>query len=322
MGYTDLRLKVRHFIRKYKKIVFIAICIWGIIVLINYMLKNKKVEPIATTTYEPHVSVMSQTSSTPKAMRDPIEKLIKQYVDYCNEQDYENAFYFLSKECREYKFNNDIEEFLTYVLTKLPGPREYSIQNYSNFTIDGKRVYVYDVKYTEDILATGLTDTQYYYTSDKMAFYEDKDGNIQMSIGGYIYQRPIQSIAENEYLKIDIIKKVVNYETESYEVKFTNRCEHTVVIADGYGNSEAVLQLNQEVRNRIEQGVIVLDPGESQTRILTFDKFVDDGDSSNALIFGSIRVMENYSGTEGIEEEIIKSEIENSLAKFSMTVAM
>lgn len=330
MGYTDFRLKVRHFFKKYKKIVFIVITIWGIIIMINQMLKNRVVEPKPITTYEPHVSVMSQSSTTPKSMQEPIENLIKKYVDYCNERDFENAFFLLSTECREFEFDNTPSKFINYVLNKIPSKREYSIQNYSNITIDNKKVYIYEIKYTEDLLATGLTETDFYYSSEKMAFYEDDDGKIQMNVGNYIYQTDIKNISEHEFLKIDVVDKIVNYETEEYEVKFTNRSNYTVVIADGNGNVETELQLNQETRQRIEDTDIVLNPGESKTEYMSFQKFVDDKDSSNNLIFGSIRVMENYTRideiaeeiTEEVAEQIIQSEIDNAIAKFSMTVSV
>ena len=330
MGYTDLRLKLRHFFKKYRKIVFVVITIWGIVIMINQMLKNREVEPKTITTYEPHVSVMSQTSSTPKSMQEPIENLIKKYVDYCNERDLEKAFFLLSEECREFEFDKSPNKFIKYVLNKIPSKREYSIQNYSNIKVDDKRVYIYEIRYTEDLLATGLTETDFYYTSEKMSFYEDDYEKIQMNIGNYIYQTDIKNISENEYLKIDVIQKIVNYETEEYEVKFTNRSDYTIVIADGNGKLETELQLNQETRQRIESTVIVLEPGESKTEHMSFQKFVDDKDNSNNLIFGSIRVMEKYTRieeiaeeiTEEVAEQIFQSEIDNAIAKFSMTVSV
>ena len=212
--------------------------------------------------------------------------------------------------------------FLLHVLTKIPNKRNYTIQDYSNVKAGNRKVYIYEIKYTEDLLATGLTGSEYMYTSEKIAFYEDEEGNLKMSIGNYIYETPIQSIVENEYLKVDVISKKVGYDEESYEVKFTNRSEYTVVIADGKGNSEANLQLNNETRNRIENKSIVLAPGGTSRQIMSFQKFVDDGEISKGLIFGSIRVMENYSGTENIPEEIIQNEIDNALAKFSITVSI
>ena len=321
MGMVDFRLKIRHAFRKYRRIIFVALSIWGIIIFVNYMLKNRKIELKPTTTYEPHISVMNDSSSTPKSMQEPIEKLIDSYIQACNEHDYQKAFNLLSDDCREYGFNNSSAKFLEHVLKKIPSKREYVIQNYSNMTLNSKKIYIYDIKYTDDILATGLTNSEYAYTSEKMTFYKDEEDNVKMSVGNYIYHTPIQSISENEYLKIDVIDKIVNYSVEEYEVKFTNRSEYTIVISDGFINSEVVLQLNKETRKTEEQIDIVLEPGASITQKFSFPKYVDDGDTSISLNFASIRVMEVYSGTE-VEEEIIQAEIDNAVAKFSMTVSV
>lgn len=322
MKYTDLRLRIRHFFKKYKKVIFIVISIWAIIVFINYLLQNREIEPEATTTYEPHASVMNDSSTTPKKLQEPIEKLIKQYVDYCNERNYQEAYDMLSEECKLYEFENNPANFIDYVLTKMPNEREYAIQDYSNMTTSFGKVYIYEVKYTEDILATGLTGTDFMYTNEKMAFYEDQDGELQFSIGNFIYNTPIQSISENEYLKIDVLKKHVNYSLEEYEVKFTNRSEYIVVILDGKGTNEIGLQLSNEVRDIANVSKLVLYPNESTTQKLIFSKFVDDGDTSQELVFGSIRIMENYSGVENVEETVIQQEIDNAISKFSMTVSV
>lgn len=321
MKVTDFRLKIRHFFRKYKKLIFVVVAIWGLIFLVNYLLRNKTIKLEPSTTYEPHVSVMDSSSSTPSSLQKPIETMLEEYIETCNDGNYQKAFDMLSEECKKFEFNNDVEKFMKHVLVKMPTPKEYTIQNYSNVTVPLGKLYIYEVKYTDDVLATGLTNAQYSYTSEKIAFYLDKDNNVKMSVGNYIYHSDIQSIAENEYLKIDVIDKKVNYSTETYEIKFTNRSEYTIVIADGYGENEVTLELPQETRKRDDTSSIVLGKGESQTLNISFPKFVDDGDTSQNISFGSIRVMENYSGTE-VEEEIIKNEITNALAKFSMNISV
>ena len=222
MKVTDLRLKIRHFFRKYKKLILIIVLMWAIIFFVNYLLNNKTVKLEATTTYEPHVSIMNDSSSTPSGLQKPIEEMIANYVETCNDGNYQKAFDMLSDECKEYEFDNDVTKFMKHVLIKLPVPREYTIQSYSNVTVPLGNLYIYEIKYTDDNLATGLTNSQYSYTSEKISFYIDKENNIKMSVGSYIYHSDIQSIAENEYLKIDIIDKKVNYSTETYQIKFRN----------------------------------------------------------------------------------------------------
>ena len=320
MNFTELRLKFRHWVRKYRKVIFVVFVIWGVVFLINLYMRNRKIEPVPTTTKEPHTAVIDQSSSTPKSIQTPIEDMLKEYIGYCNEGNYQKAFNMLSEDCRSYEFDNDVEKFMSHVLVKMPTPKKYSIQNYSNTTYGNKKIYIYEVKYTDDLLATGLTNTTYAYTSEKFTFYEDDNDQLQMNAGDYIYHSDIKSISENEYLKIDVVDKVVNYSIEQYEIKFTNRSNYTIVIADGVETDEVVLSLPAETRKRSETGNIVLAPQEAITLNFTFPKFVDDGDVSQAIVFSSIRVMEKYSGTEDIDEATIQSEIDNAISKFSMEV--
>ena len=70
--------------------------------------------------------------------------------------------------------------------------------------------------------------------------------------------------------------------------------------------------------NAFSENDIILKPGEEKELEWIFPKFIDDQDASQAVILSSVRVMEKYSGTEDVPEEVIKSEIDNAIAKFSM----
>lgn len=240
MKFTDFRLKIRRFFRKNKKILIVAFIIWAIIFLINQIVLKLPMSTEAETTYDAHSPIMDSSASTPKSVQKPIETLISEYIGLLNEGNFQKAFNMLSDDCKEYGFNNNIERFMDHVYTKMPTMKEYSIQNYSNITYGNKKMYIYEVRYFDDILATGLTNSKYEYTQENITFYAGEDG-LEMNVGDYIYHADIKSIAENEYLKVDVIDKVVNYSMETYEVKFTNRSNYTIVIADGQESEEVLL---------------------------------------------------------------------------------
>lgn len=318
--FTDIRIKFLHFFRKHKKVIFIAICIWAIVFIINIFLKNYEPNLELQTTYEPHKAVMDTKSSVPKVISNPIEEMIEEYVGYCNEANWQKAFNMLSEPCREYGFKNDVQEFMKYVYTKMPTEKKYTIQNYSN---DGN-TYIYQIKYTDDLLATGITNSIYQFTQEKMIFKKQKDGNIDMAVGNFVDFGEIKNISENDYLKVDVKSVVKYYSVEVYTVKLTNRTENTIVISDGQEVGEVVLGLNSsDTRDRLEEesdAGIILKPNESRTLKLSFQKFYDNKDDAKSITFGAIRVMEQYSGTENVSEEVRQSEIQNAIAKFSVTI--
>lgn len=320
MNFTELRLKLRHFIRRNRKFIYIVIIVWLSIFIFDKLMANLDVDYTPETTYDAHSSVMDSASSTPRSMQEPIEKLIEEYVGYCNEGNYQRAFDMLSDDCKSYSFNNDIETFMSHVLSKMPTPKKYFIQDYSNTKYNNKTFYIYEVRYTNDFLASGITNSTYAFTSEKFTFYRDSDNQIQMSTGNYIYHTDIKSISENEYLKIDVLDKVVNYSTEEYNVKFTNRSNYTVVVADNVEGDEILLALPNETRRRSNLTNIVLEPFASMDVTFIFPKFVDDGDMSQSLLCSTIRVMEKYTNPDFADEETIQSEIDNAVSKFSMQV--
>lgn len=315
---TDLKLKLIRFWRKNSKIIFIAICVWIIVFIINRALKNYNPPTELQTTYEPHTSVIDDTSSVPEKISNPIEEMIEEYVGYCNEGNVESAFDMLSDSCKEYCFDNDIDNFVTYLSTKQIANMKYAIQDYSN----NGDTYIYQIKYSQDLLSTGLTNSTYAFTEEKMIFKKKKNGTIEMAVGNFVDFNEIKNISENEYLKIDVKQLIKYYSVEEYIVKFTNRSDYIIVISDGEGESEASLVLNSgDARNRMDIDTdIVLQPNESKTFKLDYQKYYDNDDNSKNLTFGYIRVMENYSGTDNVSDEIIQSEIQNAISKFSVSI--
>lgn len=312
----ELRLKIRHWLKKYGKIIFFAIVVWSVIFIVNMFLRDYTVEPVPNTTYTPSVSVMDSTERVATKIQTTAEEMVEEYVDACNQGKYQKAFDMLSEECKKYAFENDVELFAKHVLEKMPNPKKYSIQNYSNYG----DYYIYEIRYYDDMLATGLTNSEYTYTTEKMTLIKNSKGGYDISTGNFIAYEEINNVAENDYVKIDVKNKLVKYSTETYEVKFTNRTEDIIVVADNFQENEISLALSGEYRGMENTNShVILGPGESKTIWLGFMKFADDNDVSQSILFGNIRVLEQYSGTD-VTLEVRQSEIDKAVAKFSMSI--
>lgn len=312
----ELRLKIRHWFKKYGKILFFIAIVWSVIFIVNNFLQDYKLEPQPNTTFTPKVAVMDSTSEVPNKVQEVAENAVELYVEACNQGKYQKAYNMLSDACKKYEFKDSVEDFQKHVLEKMPTPKKYSIQNYSNYG----DYYIYQVKYFDDLLATGLTNTEYTYTTEKLVLMKNSKGEYEIAVGNFIEYKEINNVAENEYVKIDIKDKLVRYSTETYQVKFTNRTEDIIVIQDGYQEDEVALVLSGEYRGMENlNSTIILQPEESKTVDLGFMKFADDGDESQSILFGNVRVLENYAGTDSTTE-IKSQEIDKAVAKFSMNI--
>lgn len=318
----DIRLKVIHFFRKYKKIIFIAVSVIVVVFMINLYLKNRKVTVTPQTTYEPHTSVIDSSDTVSKSISNTIEEMIAQYMEYCNDADWASAYNMLSDDCKTYAFDNELSNYMEYASIKMPTQKKYAIQDYSN---DGD-TYIYQIKYTDDMLATGLTNSTYQYTEEKMVFKKLKNGTIEMAVGNFIDYHDLKNIFENDYLKVDLKSVVQYYSMEAYTLQLTNRTDYTIVIANNVEDSEIALELESgDTRERIDvKNEIVLLPNVSKTVRFKFQKFYDNDDNASSLLFNSIRVMEEYTAVstelETMEEIDAErnTEEQKSIAKFSV----
>ncbi|MCR5186102.1 MAG: hypothetical protein K6D97_03175 [Clostridia bacterium] len=316
MNYTDLRLKVRRFFRKYARWIYIIIIFWLVVFMLNKLFILNEPEPTAQTSYTPSVSVIDSTA-VPKKEHTEITDLINEYVTYCNNNDFDKAYNMLSSDCRRFSFNNDFDEFRKHLYRLMPTAREYSVQSYSN---PEKDIYIYQVNYFNDMLASGLTNSTYRYTTEKMTFKEDNKGNYEMSVGDFYNVKYPKAVAENEYLKVEVTTQVQKYEEEIYTVKIKNRnYDNFAVISDLTEGNEILLQLPNETRNCNRNYEVILGPGEEQTFELNFSKFVDDKKESKSITFSDIRMMKDYQTASKSYEEIENDKV-NSTARFSLGI--
>lgn len=311
MNFIDTRLKIRRFFKKYKKVIIFLIILWAIIFLVNYALKNMPKNEVPKTTYEPNISVMTD-DEVPEKWQETIESTIDKFIQRCNNKEYESAYNMISDDCKQEVYPT-LNSFQKYVDTKFKEKRTYSIQNFSNV---GKQ-YIYDVNLMEDLMATGLTGKNFYYDEEKFVFTES-DKNLKFSIDGFVRKTNLNMFAEDENLKINIYSKNVFYDHETYKVTITNRSSHPIVIADGTTNNEVALYTGEN--NRYEKSVgsygIMLKPNETKSYTFLFNKYCDDGEVPEHIMFNDIRVLRSYSGNESTKQE----ELDNAIRRYTLRI--
>lgn len=313
----DFKIKVRHFIKDHYKIVLLAIIIFVILILINRYLINKRQFSTPPTTYKPNIAIIdSQKSSVPQKVAKNFEDFIKDYVGYCNNRNYVAAWNLISNDCKKNYFENNYDSYVEYVKKKFDGnTKRYAIQDYSN--INDK--YIYSVKIFDDFLATGLTNQNYVFQEEKITVSYDENKNVVFSVGNYVDSQKLNYMASNDYLRVEITEAIEKYSNIIYTFNFINRTNNTIVIQDGLAEDwEVGLAIGNEIRKTLDDTKIILEPGQKQKVLLSFDKFYDSPNNPQSIILNTVRIMENYTGN----EETAENEIKNAIDKFSMTIAL
>ena len=305
MNSVDYKLKIINFFKKHKRLILIIIIAWAIVIAVNQILKSIKENNLTPeTTLEIHTAVIEEGKGVPKSAQKTIENIFEDFVKFCNDKDYESAYNILSTECKEAIYPK-IEDFKKYVDSVFTEYKTYNIQNYSN--VNG--IYVYNLRLLNDILSTGMTGEDYRYYEEKCAVVEEND-EYRLAIRGYITKEDLGIIANNDdYLRIEIASRTLKYDTETYNVKITNKSDNIIVLRDSTERDEIVLNISDQLRdlNMDSDQNIVIAPGQTANLNLEFTKYFDDGRTSKQLIFNAIRVLKSYSGDSSKREQELKN---------------
>lgn len=311
--FTGLRLKIRDFFRRNKKIIVFALLLWLIVMFINNFFKNNTYQEFERTTYKEHEAVMNTGVKVPEPLQKTINETIDKYFNYCNNKQYEEAFAMISDECKAIYFPT-LLDFKKYINTIFDENKIYYLQNFSNY----KGKYIYRMRIMEDLMATGLTGSEFlYFYEEKIVMEEEKDGKVSLSVRQFIDSELLEEVYEDEYVKMWIDKKDVFYEEEIYHIKVKNKTLNTVVLADTQEKNEVLLQVGSENRNVGSDNLnIVVYPEETKEYTLNFTKFFDEEYLSRALVFNAVRVLPTYSGFTDLHE----AEIKNATKLYSIEI--
>lgn len=286
-----LTLAITRFFRKYKKVIIIAIICWLVVIMINNYLKNLPKTQNLINTLSIDTPVMDDGDKVPNRYRDVIKKAIDAFIKSCNAKDYEKAYQLVNDDCKEYTFDNQIDNFKEYVDNIFTSQKIYNIQNYSNF----ENLYIYSINIIDNVGATGSSGTYKPY-SEKFTMHKQDDGSFKISLQGYVENKKINKSSEDTSMKVEVKSKDISYSREQYNLVITNKTDKYMVIADNKVNSEVVLLVNAENRSAINiaNGRLVLKPGETREVSLIFDKYFDDKSNPEKISFNTVRLLENY----------------------------
>ena len=314
----NLRIKFQNFIRKNKNKIYIAIVVIIAIVAVNIFLGRQMENAPPTTSYEPHTPIISGSEVKSKKAKQNIETKVKEYMDYCNKKEYEQAYNLLTEDCKECRFDNNIEKFKKYVDYIFDGEKIYSIQNYSN----KDNVYIYQAIISEDIMATGMNEeTSDEYYDEKIVLIKEGD-DYKFAVDGFIEKETMEKISEDNYMKTTVESKQVYYDKIVYTLKIKNKTNYDIVLERNKEEDCIGISLDGEKReqevdlyNNTEK---VIYAGKTKTIQLTFSKYYDENREPDSIIFNKVRILEKYTGVEALWEE----EVEKIIEQYSSTISV
>jgi hypothetical protein len=303
-------LKLREFLKRYYIILIIIAVALCIMLYVNRSFKKPQKEESVSKSNSISSPVIDTTKEVPTEYKEPINNLIKNFMEYCNNKEYESGYNLLSSDFKK-RYISSLSKFKIYVDTVFKSKKIYNVQNYSNTN----EIYVYSITIMDDILASGSTNG-YNSIEDKFVITKE-NGEFKLALNGYCGSKEINVNSQDKYMEIRIVKKYIKYDKETYLIQFKNMTNNYIVLADNTEKNEIILKTSSGSKQcDMTNANLVILPNETVEKEITFDKYFDDGKEDENLILNAIRILPEYSG----KEENATKEKKKAVKLYSLTI--
>ena len=237
----------------------------------------------------------------PEQTSNSNQKVIKQFVNYCNDVKVEEAYAMLSDECKEVLYPT-LKDFVTYYyLNIFYITRIYSLENwYKDFDS-----YTYYIKYTEDVLATGNVKSKDDRSDYITVIYTDS--GVKLNIGSYVgREKKEETVTKNNVsLTVNWVDYYIDYCV--YNVSFTNNTLNKICIDTNEDIESVFIYDENEIKftaylNEISNEELKVDSGKTTTLNIKFGRIYNPDRSIRGIAFCDVILnYDNY--TKGLEKK-------------------
>ena len=268
----------------------IIIFVYVIIRMFNAQIKKENEEKInngtnqnfQVTTYLPssQTSVMTNSSTTKENVKKDTE-IIKNFIDFCNDNNIEEAYNLLSQQCKDELYKNINDFYNKYYKNIFNEKKSYDIENWAS-----SKNITYKVKYLNDIMSSGTVNDEYI---EEYITVVTENNEKKLNINQFIGKEELNLKRETDNLNITVVNKYVYYDYEEYEIIFENNTDKNIIL-DTKENTESVyIEDTKDVKytwfgNEVPNSYLNLNSGESKRLRLKFNE-IYTGKKTDSTIY-------------------------------------
>ncbi len=268
----------------------IIIFVYVIIRMFNAQIKKENEEKInngtnqnfQVTTYLPssQTSVMTNSSTTKENVKKDTE-IIKNFIDFCNDNNIEEAYNLLSQQCKDELYKNINDFYNKYYKNIFNEKRSYDIENWAS-----SKNITYKVKYLNDIMSSGTVNDEYI---EEYITVVTENNEKKLNVNQFIGKEELNLKRETDNLNITVVNKYVYYDYEEYEIIFENNTDKNIIL-DTKENTESVyIEDTKDVKytwfgNEVPNSYLNLNSGESKRLRLKFNE-IYTGKKTDSTIY-------------------------------------
>lgn len=227
--------------------ILIIIAVISLVQILDKYYKNKAKDESSsanssTTTYNTNNYSIITKENINETTSEKSADLIKDFFDYCNNGDIEEAYNMLSEECKNELYttvNVFKEKYYNLIFTE---KRSYD----SILWINTNTRNTYRVEIMSDLLATGKKDSmpiEEYYTII------NEDGKYKLNINRFIGKEEINVTKNQSDINITIISKKMYIDYETYEVRVENKSGSKLIFNTKEDAKSIYLQDENELKS-------------------------------------------------------------------------
>lgn len=240
---------IRFWNQNRKGIIAAAVAIVLLIIIVqvlNQMAKNANNKKNTNTQISeedrklPTQSLIGSGNISTEETKDNVE-LIETFIQKCNEGNITQAYEMLTKDCKEALFSTEEAFQRGYVDIIFKTKR---ISNIELFLSQNHRS-TYQVKFYEDMLATGNSTTSNSY-QDYITI-DEKSSDGKLNINSFIYQKEINQETEVEGIKVIVVSQQIYKDSEKYQIRIENNTDKRILIDTATKSKSVYLVGNNNV---------------------------------------------------------------------------
>lgn len=287
---------IRYWNQNRKKIIMSILIVASLILLvkvINYLLEKQPTEvgePSNVVIQDESIPSQSVISGMelPESVTTYNTNIIKEFVDFCNNGQYEQAYNLLSDDCKTEVFST-LEDFkIRYCQNVFNTKKKYELELWYS-----TGVYVYRIVYYDnDILSTGQVNPET-NVEDYISIVMDENGESKLNINGFIDKKLINNSQEIANIKITINDRKQYRSYETFEITVENNTDNLIMLAEGNNSNDICLIDNNEVEydsfiNEIALIDLQVEPHSSKTLNIKFNKMYEENRTISNVCFKNI----------------------------------
>ena len=221
---------------------------------------------------------------------------IENFVSACNNGNIEEAYNYLSEDCKS-ELYTDINKFKSLYYDTIFGGAKKSA------SVENWILNTYKVSITDDIMATGNANGM--KIQDYITIIKDGE-NSKLNINSFVKKEKINKTQTVENLQFTIISKNIYMEYEEYEIKIENQTGGRVLLDTQQNTKSIYVQDSNETKyysysHELLSGLLKINNGFSTQLTIKFYKSYSKDRATKNIVFSD--VILNYN-------DIVNDEIE------------